>query len=73
MRYVDDFLLITREEGVAREFLTTMQRGVASYNCIINPAKTVANFTLGNENGGEEIKYLSDSECIPCKYSHKSA
>lgn len=61
MRYVDDFLLITREVGVAREFLTTMQGGVASYNCSINPTKTVTNFTLSNEVQGE-IKYLTNGK-----------
>ncbi len=59
MRYVDDFLLITREVGVAREFLTTMQRGVAEYNCTINPAKTVTNFKLGED---EEMEYLEDGK-----------
>ncbi|XP_064401620.1 telomerase reverse transcriptase-like isoform X2 [Halichondria panicea] len=61
MRYVDDFLLITREVGVAREFLTTMQRGVAEYNCTINPAKTVTNFKLGKD---EEIEYLENVEWV---------
>ncbi len=61
MRYVDDFLLITREVGVAKEFLRTMQRGVVSYNCTINPAKTVANFTLSDEDERGEIQYLTNS------------
>ena len=59
MRYVDDFLLITREVGVARQFLDTMQRGVAEYNCKINPAKTVTNFRV-REDGG--VEYLEDGE-----------
>ncbi len=61
MRYVDDFLLITREVGLAREFLTTMQRGVPEYNCTINPTKTVTNFKLGKDGG---IEYLEDGELI---------
>ena len=59
MRYVDDFLLITREVGVARQFLDTMQRGVAEYNCKINPAKTVTNFRV-REDGG--VEYFEDGE-----------
>ena len=46
LRYVDDFLLITREPKVAREFLTTLQQGIPEYNCHINVDKTVTNFEI---------------------------
>ncbi len=46
MRFVDDFLLITRDEGVAKGFIAQLHAGVPSYNCIVNREKGGANFTL---------------------------
>ena len=46
LRFVDDFLLITREPKVAKEFLTTLERGVPEYNCHINARKTSTNFDI---------------------------
>ena len=46
LRFVDDFLLITREPEVAKEFLTTLERGVPEYNCRINTGKTSTNFDI---------------------------
>ena len=46
LRFVDDFLLITREPEVAREFLTTLEHGVPEYNCHINVGKTSTNFDV---------------------------
>ena len=44
LRFIDDFLLITREPEVAKEFLTTLEQGVPEYNCRINVGKTSTNF-----------------------------
>ena len=46
LRFVDDFLLITREPEVAKEFLTTLEQGVPEYNCHINVDKTSTNFDV---------------------------
>ena len=46
LRFVDDFLLITREPDVAREFLTTLEHGVPEYNCHINVEKTSTNLDV---------------------------
>jgi hypothetical protein len=46
LRFVDDFLLITREPEVAKKFLTTLEQGVPAYNCRINAAKTSTNFDI---------------------------
>lgn len=46
MRFVDDFLLITHEEELARDFVTAMNAGVPSYNCTVNNDKGGANFKL---------------------------
>ena len=46
LRFVDDFLLITREPEVAKEFLTTLEQGVPEYNCHINVDKTSKNFDV---------------------------
>ena len=46
LRYVDDFLLITREPEAAKEFLTTLQRGIPEYNCHVNVDKTATNFEV---------------------------
>lgn len=44
LRFIDDFLLITREPEVAKEFLATLEQGVPEYNCHINAGKTATNF-----------------------------
>jgi len=46
MCFVDDFLLITREPEIARQFFTTMTAGVPEYNCRVSPGKTATNFEL---------------------------
>jgi len=50
MRFVDDFLLITGNPGVAASIICTLERGVADYNCTINKDKGGANFKL-DEHG----------------------
>ena len=37
-------LCVSTREGCARQFVRTMQRGVAEYNCRVNSSKTQANF-----------------------------
>lgn len=46
LRYVDDFLLITRESEVAKQFLNVLQRGIPEYNCHFNEDKTATNFKV---------------------------
>ena len=50
MRFVDDFLLVTRESDLAREFSLKLTDGIPSYNCTINQDKGGANFSL-NDSG----------------------
>lgn len=49
MRFVDDFLLITREEAVAREMVKKLGDGIGTYNCTINREKGGANFILDED------------------------
>ena len=53
MRFVDDFLLITRDKELAREFSVQMNSGVPSYNCTVNASKGGANFRVGE--GGDVV------------------
>ncbi len=46
MRYVDDFLLITRDPLTATNLTHIMGRGIPGYNCAINKEKGGANFKL---------------------------
>ena len=57
MRFVDDFLLITREEDVAREMVKRLGDGIGAYNCTINKEKGGANFKLA-----EDGKVLLDED-----------
>ena len=47
MRYVDDYLLLTHEEGIAHEFLLSLlsPEVTAEYNCTVKHEKTVSNIT----------------------------
>ena len=60
MRFVDDFLLITREESVARAMVQRLSDGIGAYNCTVNEEKGAANFILGKDGAvllDEEGKY----------------
>ncbi|KAJ3365311.1 hypothetical protein GGF32_009816 [Allomyces javanicus] len=43
LRFVDDFLLLTSNETVARRFYTTMREGIAEYGCRVGADKSVTN------------------------------
>lgn len=45
MRLVDDFILITTDPEQAKRFLDTMIRGQPAYNVVVNPAKSMTNFS----------------------------
>ncbi|KAL5496927.1 hypothetical protein EMCRGX_G013305 [Ephydatia muelleri] len=49
LRFVDDFLLITRNQSLAREFYSIMSKGIPEYNCFINAKKTVLNFEIDQD------------------------
>jgi len=44
LRLIDDFLLITTNQGHAQQFLQIMHNGVERYGVEVNPAKSLANF-----------------------------
>lgn len=46
LRYIDDFLLVTREYDVARRFVARMSAGFPAYGARISPGKTLTNFEL---------------------------
>lgn len=50
MRFVDDFLLITREAELLKEFVSCMDAGITAYNCSTNKEKGGANYSI-SENG----------------------
>ena len=44
LRYIDDFLLITDDYGVARRFVDVMSRGFPEYGAFVSPGKTLLSF-----------------------------
>lgn len=46
LRYIDDFLLITDDYGVARRFVQTMFKGFPEYGAFVSPSKTLLSFEL---------------------------
>lgn len=63
MRFVDDFLLITNDLNQAMQFLETMLRGHPTYGVVVNPSKSLVNFTASI--GGAHIPRLEGSTCFP--------
>lgn len=46
MRLTDDFLFITSDEGLAREFVHVIHVGFPEYNCRVNALKSLVNFDV---------------------------
>lgn len=46
MRYIDDFLLITDDYGIARRFVHIMSKGFPEYGAFVSPSKTLLSFEL---------------------------
>lgn len=44
MRYVDDFLFMSKDKDQVMEFCNLMHKGFADYGMTVNPAKTLLNF-----------------------------
>ena len=58
LRFVDDFLLITRNQSLAKEFYTIMSRGIPEYNCFINAKKTVLNFEIDQDGYVHPLEHV---------------
>lgn len=72
VRMVDDFLLVTSDEDVAREFFCLMDCGIPKFNCQFNRAKTQATFDV-DDNDGELLpnhnsEYMGDLSCFLHNY-----
>lgn len=52
LRLIDDFLLITTNEGKAARFVTVMQQGMPEYGVTVSPLKTLVNFTMPSDVDG---------------------
>lgn len=63
MRFVDDFLLITTDINQAMQFLETMLHGNPSYGVVVNPSKSLVNFTASVD--GTHIPRLVGSTRFP--------
>lgn len=50
LRLVDDFLLITTDRQLAKQFLQIMHDGLPDYGVTVNPAKTLVNFEVTINN-----------------------
>lgn len=69
LRYVDDFLLMTREPEIAKTFLATLQQGIPEYNCHISLDKTATNFDVLQDGS---LKLNTESIYYYIKYNISS-
>ncbi|KAH0618035.1 hypothetical protein JD844_016960 [Phrynosoma platyrhinos] len=60
MRLTDDFLLVTPHLTQAKTFLRTLAMGIPEYGFVINPSKTVVNFSVD-----EDIPVCSEFKQLP--------
>ncbi|KAJ5806303.1 uncharacterized protein N7503_003905 [Penicillium pulvis] len=63
LRLVDDFLLVTTDVNQAMQFLKTMIPGQPSYGVLVNPAKSMVNFTAAVD--GTHIPRMEGSTLFP--------
>ncbi|KAJ5096965.1 Telomere reverse transcriptase [Penicillium angulare] len=63
LRLVDDFLLVTTDIRQAMQFLQVMIPGQPSYGVLVNPTKSMVNFTAAVE--GTHIPRLEGSPLFP--------
>ncbi|KAG0659712.1 hypothetical protein C6P46_005071 [Rhodotorula mucilaginosa] len=64
MRYVDDFLFVTTDVGLASRFLRVMHAGIPEYGCAISPEKRLTNFDICLDEG-EVVPPLAAGEDFP--------
>uniref|UniRef100_A0A8B9QPD8 Telomerase reverse transcriptase n=1 Tax=Anas platyrhynchos TaxID=8839 RepID=A0A8B9QPD8_ANAPL len=65
IRLIDDFLLVTPHLTHARTFLRTLAMGIPEYGFLINPKKTVVNFSADDIPECSEFKQLPNCRLIP--------
>ena len=63
LRLIDDFLLVTVDEGLARRFLTVMENGDRRYGIQVNPEKSLVNFDV--TLGGHKVPRLHGKTAFP--------
>uniref|UniRef100_A0A8B9E0A7 Telomerase reverse transcriptase n=1 Tax=Anser cygnoides TaxID=8845 RepID=A0A8B9E0A7_ANSCY len=65
IRLIDDFLLVTPHLMQARAFLRTLAMGIPEYGFLINPKKTVVNFSVDDIPECSKFKQLPNCRLIP--------
>ncbi|KIX00186.1 uncharacterized protein Z518_10324 [Rhinocladiella mackenziei CBS 650.93] len=63
LRLIDDFLLVTLDDGVARRFLEVMANGDKRYGISVNPEKSLVNFDVSIK--GQKVPRLHGSTFFP--------
>lgn len=63
VRYVDDFLLISTDLRIARDFVSCMHTGFPDHGCEINFDKTLTNFEM--ETGGMNLTCVGIEKEFP--------
>lgn len=63
LRLIDDFLLITSNADLAIRFLQVMMKGHPAYGILVNPAKSLVNFTTSVD--GIQIPRLVGTSLFP--------
>ncbi|EXJ79003.1 hypothetical protein A1O3_08504 [Capronia epimyces CBS 606.96] len=63
LRLIDDFLLVTTDDGLARKFLDVMVRGSEKYGIIVNAEKSLANFDVSIQ--GRKVPRIHGSNFFP--------
>lgn len=63
LRLIDDFLLVTTDEGLAGRFLETMASGDKRYGISVNAGKSLANFDVSIQ--GQKVPRLHGGSFFP--------
>lgn len=61
LRLIDDFLLVTTDVDKASRFVKVMHAGIPEYGVSVSPGKTLVNFSLKHDGGGDDDACRSSS------------
>ncbi len=61
LRLLDDFLLISASREIATRFVRVMHRGHPGYGVVVSPAKSLANFDVTTEDGGQIPRHVTEA------------
>ena len=66
LRLLDDFLLISTNRESATRFVRVMHRGHPAYGVVVTPEKSLANFDVTTEDGGQISRHVTEATFPYC-------